>query len=159
MLGTQDDQRGLFETASQLDAEDLDEMGLYGQMARYGSEIFQDEDFAHMYDTENGRPSTPPSILARARVLQHYEGISEREVIQRCKYDLRWKAALGLDLETTEKPFARTTFQAFRYRLTLHDEEGLIFEKSLQRAAERGLLDEKLDIALDSSPVRGRGAV
>jgi len=158
VLGKQDDQ-GLFETASQLEADELDEMGLYGQMARYGAEIFKDEDVAHMYDTENERPSTPPSLLARARLLQHDEDISEREVIRCCKYDLRWKVALGLDLETTDKPFARTTFQAFRYRLTLHDDEGIIFEKSLQRAAEIGLLGDKLEVALDSSPIRGRGAV
>lgn len=159
MLGKEDPQRGLFEAASQLDEEEIEEMGLYGQMARYGSELFDDEDFAHMYDTENGRPSTPPSLLARARLLQHYEDVSEREVVRRCKYDIRWKVALGLDLQTTEKPFARTTFQAFRYRLTMHDEEGLVFEKSLERAAEAGLLDEELEVALDSSPVRGRGAV
>jgi transposase len=159
MLGKQDNQRGIFEAASQLDQDELEEMGLYGQMARYGSEVFQDEDFAHMYETDNGRPSTPPSILARARLLQHYEDISEREVIRRCKYDIRWKVALGLDLQTTEKPFARTTFQAFRYRLTLHGEEGLVFEKSLERAAKQGLVDGDLEVALDSSPVRGRGAV
>jgi transposase len=159
MLGTEDPQRGMFEAASQLDDDEIEEMGLYGQMARYGSELFEDEDFAHMYDTENGRPSTPPSLLARARLLQHYEDISEREVIRRCKYDLRWKVALGLDLQTTEKPFARTTFQAFRYRLTLHDEDGMVFEKSIERAREVDLLDEELEVALDSSPVRGQGAV
>lgn len=159
MLGKEDPQRGLFEAASQLDDEELDEMGLYGQMARYGSQLFDDEDFAHLYDTENGRPSTPPSLLARARILQHYEDVSEREVIRRCKYDLRWKVALGLDLQTTEEPFARTTFQAFRYRLTLHDEEGLVFEKSIEQARQLGLIDEELEVAMDSSPVRGRGAV
>jgi transposase len=149
----------MFETASQLDSSEIEEMGIYGQMARYGSDLFDDEDFAHLYDTDNGRPSTPPSMLAKARLLQHYEDISEREVIRRCKYDLRWKVALGLELETTDKPFARTTFQAFRYRLTLHGEEGMVFEKSIERAREAGLIEDDLEVALDTSPVRGRGAV
>ncbi|MFB6374798.1 MAG: transposase [Bradymonadaceae bacterium] len=149
MLGKEDPQGGLFEAASQLDENELQEMGLYGRMAKYGSDLFDDEDFAHLYDTENERPSTPPSLLARARLLQHYEDISEREVVRRCKYDLRWKVALGLDLQTTENPFARTTFQAFRYRLTMHDEEGLVSEKSIERARKVGLLEDELEVALD----------
>jgi hypothetical protein len=53
----------------------------------------------------------------------------------------------------------KATFQGFRLRLTLHAKEGLAFERSVQTARAAGLLPKQLEIALDSTPVRGRGAV
>ena len=87
------------------------------------------------------------------------DGISDAEVVERSKYDLRWKVALDLDPLTCVAPFAKATFQAFRLRLTLHEKEGLAFEKSVRAAVEAGLIEKTLKVALDSSPVRGRGAV
>jgi len=134
-------------------------MGVYGKVSEESFRVFRDEDFAFGYCLERGRPSCPPSLLATARLLQHYAGISDAEVVDRCRYDLRWKVALDLDLASTSAPFTKSTFQLFRSRLSLHEKEGLIFERSVTLAAKAGLLPKKLEIALDSSPVRGRGAV
>lgn len=134
-------------------------MGFYGRMASEGYELFSDLDFAGAYCLDNGRPSVPPSILVIARLLQHYVGVSDSEVIERACYDLRWKVALDLDLVSTEPPFAKSTFQAFRARLTLFEKEAFVFEKSVRAAKEAGLLPKRLRVALDSSPVRGRGAI
>lgn len=159
MLGKRDPQRQLFTAPVQLGEQALDGMGLYGQLAKSGHKIFTDEDFSELYCSDNGRPSTPPSLLAMARLLQFYEGVSDGAVIARTRYDLRWKAALDLDPLSVEAPFVKSTFQAFRARLTLHAKEGLAFERSVQLARQAGLLPRKLRLALDSSPVRGRGAV
>jgi hypothetical protein len=51
----------------------------------------------------------PPSLLATALVLQAYEGVSDDEAKQRADYDLRWKVALGIELDV--RPFAKSTFQ------------------------------------------------
>jgi len=159
MLGKRDPQHSLFAAATQLGAEVVAEMGFYGQLARHAHKIFRDEDFADAYCLDNGRPSVPPSLLAIARLLQVYEKLSDREVVQRAKYDLRWKVALGQDAFSIEPPFVKSTFQAFRARLTLHLQDGLVFEKSVKAAKEAGLLPDPLRVALDSSPVRGRGAI
>jgi hypothetical protein len=159
VLGRRDPQRSLQSAAVQLGPEAVSEMGFYGLVARHGSGLFRDDDFRSAYCCTNGRPSAPPSVLALARVLQHYDGVSDDEVIQRCRFDLRWKVALDLELYSTKAPFAKSTFQAFRIRLTLHAKEGLAFEKSIQAARDAGLLPAQLRVALDSSPVRGRGAV
>jgi hypothetical protein len=159
MLGQREPQRTFFGTIARLGNAALDRLGFYGQLARLGSGLFRDEDFAQCYCPKNGRPSTPPSILATARLLQHYEGVSDAEVIDRCRFDLRWKVALDLDLDSIEAPFAKSTFQGFRARLTLHAQEGLAFERSVREAKEKGLLPKQLTVALDSSPVRGRGAL
>lgn len=159
MLGQRDPQRSLLSAAAQLGHAEVEALGFYGELARRGGTLFRDEDFASAYCPANGRPSTPPSLLALARILQFYDGVSDEEVVARCRFDLRWKVALDLGLFTTKAPFAKSTFQAFRVRLTVHAKEGLAFERSVQAAREAGLLPAQLRLALDSSPVRGRGAV
>jgi len=159
MLGKRSSQGRLFATSTLLDDEQLDSLGIYGHLAREGHRIFRDGDFASLYSEKKGRPSAPPSLLALATLLQFLDGVSDAEVINRCRYDLRWKAALHLETHDLDAPFARSTFQLFRYRLILHEAEGKIFETSIRVAREAGLLPKKLRISLDSSPVRGRGAV
>jgi hypothetical protein len=159
VLGTRDPQRSLFDAIAQFGIKAVKKLGFYGKLALHGHEVFKDEDFEGIYCLDNGRVSVPPSVLALARLLQHYAGISDAEVVERCRYDLRWKVALDLDPETFEAPFSKSTFQAFRTRLTLHSEEGIAFERSVGVARELGMLPNKLCVALDSSPVRSRGAV
>ena len=159
MLGTRDPQRSFFGAVAQLGIDVVETMGFYGQLALNWWSLFKDEDFAGGYCRDNGRPSVPPSMLAIARLLQHYDGISDAEVIERCRFDSRYKVALDLDLYSIDPPFAKSTYQGFRARLTLHAKEGMAFERSVQLAREEGLLPDKLRVALDSSPVRGKGAV
>lgn len=159
MLGRRDPQRSFFGAVAQLGVEVVKGMGFYGKLALNASSVFRDEDFADAYCLDNGRPSAPPSMLAIARLLQHYDGISDSEVIERCRYDLRYKVALDLDASAIQAPFAKSTYQAFRARLTLHAKEGMAFERSVELAREKELLPKTLRVALDSSPVRGRGAV
>ncbi len=146
MLGKRDRQRHLFAAATQLGSTVLGQLGFYGQLATAAHPLFEDEDFQAAYCADNGRPSCPPSMLATARLLQHYEGVSDAEVVERCRYDLRWKVALDLDLASIQAPFVKSTFQAFRVRLTLHAQEGLVFERSVQAARQAGRccqVDEK----------------
>ena len=159
MLGKRSSQGRLFATSTLLDDEQLDRLGIYGRLARESHGIFRDDDFASLYSEKNGRPSAPPSLLALATLLQFLDGVSDAEVISRCRFDLRWKAALHLETHDLAAPFARSTFQLFRYRLILHEAEGTIFETSIRVARDAGLLPKKLRLSLDSSPVRGRGAV
>ena len=159
MLGKRDPQRNLFATDTLIGEEALAKMGFHGILAHEGHRLFRDEDFAAIYSEEIGRPSTPPSVLALATLLQYFDKVSDAEVVERCRYDLRWKAALHLDLHSIDAPFAKSTFQGFRLRLTLHEKEGLLFENSVKVAAKAGLLPRRLRVAVDSSPVRGRGAV
>ena len=159
MLGKRDRQRSLFAAGPQLGSEALRRLGFYSRLASEGPKHFPDEMFASIYCADNGRPSVPPSLLCLARLLQFHDGVSDAEAVERCRYDLRWKVALDLDPLSIEAPFAKSTFQAFRARLTLHAREGVAFEASVKAARKAGLLSKTLRVALDSSPVRGRGAV
>jgi hypothetical protein len=66
--------------------------------------------------------------------------------------------ALGLELR--EKLCAKSTLQLFRAKLVVHEQYGQIFEASVTACRRAGLLQRrKLDVAIDTTPVLGRGAV
>src|SRR5215470_17272522 len=135
MLGKRSAQRGLFE-ADSLYADFVGQRSFYGYLATQRDELFRDEDFAALYCRDNGRPSVPPSLLATALVLQTYDGVSDAEAKQRADYDLRWKVALGVELDA--RPFAKSTLQEFRARLIVHEQAAAIFRRSLELAKRRG---------------------
>lgn len=157
MLGRRATQQELFRT-DHLCRDHVGADTFYGALSRLGPELFKDEDFAGLYRDEHGRPSVPPSQLCIALLLQTYEGVSDEEAIERTAYDLRWKVALGLELE--EKLCAKSTLQLFRAKLVVHEQYGQIFEGSVAACRRKGLLKRrKLDVAIDTTPVLGRGAV
>jgi transposase len=162
MLGKRGPQRGLFE-ADTLYGDFVGRDTFYGFLAAQRGELFRDEDFAALYVLDTGRPSVPPSLLATALVLQTYTDVSDDEAKQRADYDLRWKVALGVGLE--ERPFAKSTLQEFRAQLIVHDEPAAIFRRSLELAKRQGKFRtkggerRKLQLALDTTNILGRGAV
>src|SRR5438034_1443480 len=137
VLGKRSAQRGLFEADSMF-AEFVGQRNFYGYLASQRDELFRDEDFAALYCRDNGRPSVPPSVLATALVLQTYDGVSDDEATQRAAYDLRWKVALGIEVEA--RPFAKSTLQEFRAQLIVHEAQRLLFQESLEVAKRRGKL-------------------
>lgn len=61
--------------------------------------LFSDEDFECLCASQRGRPSHPPSVMAAVLLAQMFYGVSDREAERRSRFDLSWKAALGLPLE------------------------------------------------------------
>ncbi len=157
MLGRQSPQDELFRP-DHLYRDHVGQESFYGFLAGSRRSLFRDEDFAGLYRTDKGRPSVPPSQLCVALLLQSRDGVSDEEAIQRTAYDLRWKVALGLNLE--EKLCAKSTLQLFRSKLILHDAYQQLFQASIDACRKSGLLKrKKLEIALDTTPIFGRGAV
>jgi hypothetical protein len=162
MLGKRGPQRGLFEADTAYGAF-VGRDSFYGWLASQRGELFRDEAFAGLYVLDNGRPSVPPSLLAVALVLQTYDGVSDDEAKQRADYDLRWKVALGVELDA--RPFAKSTLQEFRAQLIVHQEQAAIFQTSLELAKRQGKFRTKsgerrrLKVALDTTNILGRGAV
>ncbi len=157
LLGRQSPQDELFRP-DHLYRDHVGQDSFYGFLASARRDLFRDDDFAGLYRTAKGRPSVPPSQLCVALLLQTREGVSDEEAIQRTAYDLRWKVALGLELE--EKLCAKSTLQLFRAKLILHDEYQRLFQASIEACRKSGLLKrKKLEIALDTTPIFGRGAV
>jgi hypothetical protein len=157
MLGERTPQRGLFE-ADHLYLDWVGQETFYGVLASLRGSLFRDEDFACLYCPDNGRRSVPPSLLATTLLLQAHDGVSDAEATARARYDVRWKVALGVEIE--EAPFAKSTLQLFRAQLILHDQAQTVFLRSLEYAREMGYLQgRRMKVALDTTSILGRGAV
>jgi Transposase DDE domain/Transposase domain (DUF772) len=145
----------------QADMEYLDRVGrdsFYGQVAQARSRLFVDEDFAALYCPDNGRPAVPPSLLAVALLLQAHDKVSDAEAIERANFDVRWCVALGIEIAS--EPFVKSTLWLFRSQLVIHKQAGAIFQASLEEARRQGFLrGKKRTIALDTTPIFGKGAV
>ena len=157
MLGKRSEQKGLWEA----DRLYLDYMGkdtFYGLLAALRGQLFSDDDFTEIYGPDNGRDSVPPSLLATALLLQTYDKVSDAEAKARADFDIRWKVALGIEIE--DRPFAKSTLQMFRAQLILHDKVREVVESSLRLARQSGYLKKRgMRVALDTTCILGRGAV
>ena len=80
------------------------------------------------------------------------------EAVERTKYDLRWKVALGLEME--EEPMQKSSLQEFEARLVLHEMGESLLKKSIEEARRAGYLpNRKIRVALDTTAILGKGAV
>ena len=155
MLTVADRQQGFFDAAwcRELLAED----SIYALLAEHGDRIARDEDFADCYSERHGRPSIPPSVLAKVLLLAYRDGLSDERAMEAVRFDLRWRIAL--DLPVDHPGFHPTSLVRFRARLLLHGKERFVFERSLELATELGLLSGSAEQILDSTPMLGAAAV
>jgi transposase len=122
----------------------------------HGDRIVRDEDFAECYSERMGRPSIPPSQLAKVLLLQCRCGLSDEQAMEAVVWDLRWKSTLGLPVD--HKGWHPTSLTKFRARLLLHGKERLALENSLRLAEELGMLDAPAEQIVDSTPMLGAAA-
>jgi transposase len=155
MLAVADRQQGFFDAAWCSDL--LPEDSIYSLLAQHGDRIVRDEDSPDCYSECQGRPSIPPSLLARVLLLAYRDGLSDERAMEALRFDLRWKVAL--DLPVDHPGFHPTSLVRFRARLLLHGKERLVFERSLELATELGLIEGEAEQIVDSTPMLGAAAV
>lgn len=159
MFRASDTQGGLF-TTDKLYLNLVGEKTFYAYLAHQGHTLFTDDHFASWYCADNGRPCVSPSLLTRVLLLQMFDRCSDAEAVERAVFDIRWKVALQLDLEA-KAVFAKSTLQQHRARFHLHPgAEKMLLKATIKAARKAGVLKgTKLRVALDTTPVFGRGAV
>jgi len=134
----------------------LPEGSSFALLAEHGDRIVRDEDFAECYSSRMGRPSIPPSLLARVMLLGHRTGVSDEQAMECVAWDLRWKVALGLPAD--HQGWHPTSLTRYRARLLLHKKEGLALQNTLRLAEELGMLDGTAEQIIDSTPMLGAAA-
>jgi len=140
-LGRTPAHQDLFRSTKDFCDEDLSPTSLYALLYREGDRLFADDAFADLFDNI-GRCCVPPRIVATTMVLQRVEGSSDREAVERVKYDLRWKyAAGGLDFDYPG--FVHTVLVDMRARLRNSARPDRIFEAALEVAKAAGLIGRK----------------
>jgi hypothetical protein len=131
----------LFQSSAAACEARLPESSLYKLLAREGGRLFREEEFADLYG-RRGRPSIPARIVATVMVLQRFEGLSDREAVERFEFDLRWKYAAG-DLDTNYPGFTHPVLVEMRARLRNSKRPNRIFEATLGMARDKGLIGKK----------------
>ncbi len=119
----------------------LGESSLYRVLHRECHHLFPDEAFADLFHSR-GRRSVPPRIVAVVMVLQRFEGLSDREAVDRFTFDLRWKYACG-GLDFDFDGFVHTVLVDMRARLRASERPNRIFEAVLEVAKSAGLIGRK----------------
>jgi transposase len=156
LLGRVDAQGSLLETRH-VRRHLVTKGSFYERLADHGEEVVCDEDFAELYAEGKGRPSIPPSVMIRAMLCATHDRTCDAETSRRTRVDSDWKAAMGVD--DWFEGIGATTFSLMRARMVAHDADNELFEKTLQRAVEKGIFDQPLTAIIDSSPVHGAGAM
>src|SRR4051794_15126185 len=154
MLATTSGQVGFFDAAEL--ARPLPEGSFFALLAEHGDRIVRDEDFAACYSQRMGRPSIPPSQLAKVLLLQYRTGASDEQAMECVAWDLRWKIALGLPVD--HEGWHPTSLTKFRARLLLHELERVALERTLVIAEQLGMLEGPVEQIIDSTPMLGAAA-
>ena len=140
---------------------------LFGFLCDHRHELFDDEfqgQLEQMYrDTGAGKDPVPPALLAMALLLQGYSKASDSEAVELAACDARWQLVLGC-LGSDEAPFSQGALFNFRERLIAHDMDRKLLDRTRELAKRTGAFDfkqlpNKLDVAVDSSPLMGAGRV
>ncbi len=124
---------------------------------------FQDLLASKYRDTGAGAPPQPPAMMCMALLLQDYDGVSDREAVERTVIDSRWQ--MVLDCLGAKKPaFSQGGLQQFRERLIAHDLDVKLLERTVEVARRAKSVDwrklpKTLRVAMDSRPLVGAGKV
>jgi hypothetical protein len=119
MLPTTSGQVGFFDAAELIGPPP--EGSFFALLAEHGERIVRDEHFADCYSESVGRPTIPPSQLAKVLLLQYHTGLSDEQAMEAVAWDLRWKIALGLPVD--HRGWNSSTLTRFRARLLLHGKD------------------------------------
>lgn len=143
--------QGEFLDAALLLGEELEEGSVYWLLACHGHRLFPDDYFADLFtDSRRGRPTVPARVVATVMLLQAFEGLSDREAVDRLKFDTRWRAAAGLTV--APGGFHPTVLVGMRNRLRDSARPRRLFEDTRELARQVGLGRGRVR-AVDSTPL------
>ena len=99
----------------------------------------------------------PPSLSASALLLQTCDRVSDEEAKARADYDLRWKVALGVEVE---ERLTKSRLQLFRPQLVLREKMRAVCQRSLEYGRQSGFMKRhKSRIVLGTTKILRRSAV
>jgi len=127
----------------------VEEGSIYAFLADHRHELFKNEDFADLFPSGRGRPSTPAALICSVMVLQALEGLSDRDAIRQLRTRIDWKVACGLALDDPGFDFTNLTYWRAKLRNSARPER--IFDAVRHVVAETGVLARKTRRALDST--------
>ncbi len=107
-----------------------------------------------MYDPAIGRPEIDPVLLTGITMLQFMERLPDRQTIDRCRFDVRWRLALGLraDADSVDA----SLLCRFRARMAEHAQARLVMDAGIEAMRRNGYLGRRRAVRIDSTHVLGQ---
>lgn len=99
---------------------------------------YQDSDYAHLFESSQGRPAESPGQLNLIMVMQYAEGLTDRQAAEAVCSRIDWKYALALEL--TDPGFDHSILSDHRQRLIAGGAEQQLLDDMLQQFQQQGLL-------------------
>jgi hypothetical protein len=125
------------------------------------AELFDEEfqaELAAAYQPRGTAP-VPPALLAMVMLLQAYDQVGDAEAVVTARVDQRWQLVLGC-VGAKQAPFSQGVLVKFRARMIAHDLDRKLLERTVALAKRTGKFGwQKLQAALDCSPLRGAGRI
>lgn len=127
------------------------------QLPEFLSQVVSAEELQELAGSAEGAPTR--CVLSKlAMVLLRFRyDLSERKLVERCRRDLGFRYALGL--EDGEDPPSERTFRRFQAHLLEVKGEEYLLALSLRAAVAAGVLDDAALQAVDSTNTECRGAI
>ena len=113
-------------------------------------ELFEDEDFAHLFP-RRGQPAMAPWRLALVTIMQFAEGLSDRQAADAVRARIDCKYALSLELD--DPGFDASVLSEFRTRLLEGGAERLLFDHLLEGFREMKLVKAQGKQRTDSTRI------
>lgn len=113
-----------------------------------------EEETVDLY-ADSGRPAYPAGVLFRMLFLEYYANLSDVQVVRQCRYNLLYRAFVGLGVGDPTPD--DTTMVVFRRRLG-EERFRRLFDRLVAQCQERGLLEGRLKI-VDATHVIAHVAV
>ena len=129
---------------------------LYREIRRICDEFIQKIDFTPLYCPDNGRPAKP-EVLMKALVLQRLFNLSDRQLEEACRFDIRYKYIL--DLELDDMGFDHSVFGKFRERLLASQKHKEALFELVKMIADAGLIKQNENQRTDSFHVIANVAI
>lgn len=139
-MGASETHDDLFRSVRELCDAAVGERSVFRLLAQQGHRLFPDEMFADLY-SHRGRRSIAPRVMATVMVLQRFEGLSDRDAVERLQFDLRYKWACGLAYDAPS--FDSTLLVDMRARLRNSKAPDRIFLAVLDVAKQAKLVGQK----------------
>jgi hypothetical protein len=108
------------------------------------------------YCADNGRTALEPVLLLGVSLLQHLDGVPDRQALELLHYHAGWNFALNRQLG--DPGFHPTSLVNFRQRLIAHQQSALGFATIVNALEKAGLVSRQCRQRLDSTQMFGRVA-
>ena len=149
MQGFERTDRGLADAAA-LTGHLIPEGSMFAFLAAHRAGVFPDAEYADLFAPPGlGRPSIPATQMVAVLTLQALHDYSDRETAEAVRFDVRWKAAVGVALD--DAGFDPSSLAYWRNRIARSKRPHRVNEAARKVIGQTGLLRGRRRRAVDST--------